>query len=143
MAGIVVGVDGSPQSQAALDWALDEAVLRNAHLTALAVAPAVSGYWGIVSQTDPSHEEQERVNRAAKEMVDKAAQRHGHQQVTVRTVAGVPADELIKASEDADLLVVSARGGGGFARLRMGSVSTQVTAHAHCPVVVVQSGADH
>ncbi|HYB86743.1 MAG TPA: universal stress protein [Streptosporangiaceae bacterium] len=143
MAGIVVGVDGSPQSQAALDWALDEAVLRNAHLTALAVAPAVSGYWGIVSQTDPSHEEQERVNRAAKEMVDKAAQRHGHQQVTVRTVAGVPADELIKASQDADLLVVSARGGGGFARLRMGSVSTQVTAHAHCPVVVVQSGADH
>ena len=143
MAGIVVGVDGSPQSQAALDWALDEAVLRNAHLTALAVAPAVSGYWGIVSQTDPSHEEQERVNRAAKEMVDKAAQRHGHQQVTVRTVAGVPADELIKASQDADLLVVSARGGGGFARLRMGSVSTQVTAHAHCPVVVVQSSADH
>jgi len=143
MAGIVVGVDGSPQSQAALDWALDEAVLRNAHLTALAVAPAVSGYWGIVSQTDPSHEEQERVNRAAKEMVDKAAQRHGHQQVTVRTVAGVPADELVKASEGADLLVVAARGSGGFARLRMGSVSTQVTAHARCPVVVVQSAADH
>ena len=40
MSGIVVGVDGSPQSQAALDWALDEAKLRNAHLTALAVAPA-------------------------------------------------------------------------------------------------------
>jgi len=142
MAGIVVGVDGSPHSQAALDWALDEAALRNAHLTALAVAPAVTGYWGIFSQADPSQEEQERVNQAAKDMVDKAAQRHGHQQVTVRTVAGVPADELIKASQDADLLVVAARGAGGFARLRMGSVSTQVTAHSRCPVVVVQGGAD-
>jgi nucleotide-binding universal stress UspA family protein len=141
MSGIVVGVDGSPHSQAALDWALDEAALRNAHLTALAVAPAASGYWGIFSQADPSQEEQERVNQAAKDMVDKAAQRHGHQQVTVRTVAGVPADELVKASEGADLLVVAARGAGGFARLRMGSVSTQVTAHAHCPVVVVQSAA--
>jgi nucleotide-binding universal stress UspA family protein len=143
MSGIVVGVDGSPHSQAALDWALDEAALRNAHLTALAVAPAASGYWGIFSQSDPSQEEQQRVNQAAKDMVDKAAQRHGHQQVTVRTVAGVPADELVKASEGADLLVVAARGAGGFARLRMGSVSTQVTAHAHCPVVVVQSAADH
>jgi nucleotide-binding universal stress UspA family protein len=143
MSGIVVGVDGSPHSQAALDWALDEAALRNAHLTALAVAPAVTGYWGIFSQADPSQQEQERINQAAKDMVDKAAQRHGHQQVTVRTVAGVPADELVKASEGADLLVVAARGSGGFARLRMGSVSTQVTAHAHCPVVVVQSAADH
>ena len=143
MSGIVVGVDGSPQSQAALDWALDEAKLRNAHLTALAVAPAATGYWGIFSQADPSQQEQERVNQAAKDMVDKAAQRHGHQQVTVRTVAGVPSDELVKASEDADLLVVAARGGGGFARLRMGSVSTQVSAHAHCPVVVVRSDAEH
>jgi nucleotide-binding universal stress UspA family protein len=143
MAGIVVGVDGSPHSQAALDWALDEAKLRNAHLTALAVAPAATGLWGITSQFDTSQEQQEKVNQAAKDMVDKAAQRHGHQQVTVRTLSGVPADELIKASADADLLVVGPRGSGGFARLRMGSVSTQVTAHAHCPVVIARSGADH
>jgi nucleotide-binding universal stress UspA family protein len=143
MAGIVVGVDGSPHSQAALDWALDEAKLRNAHLTALAVAPAPTGLWGITSPSTPSHEAQEKVNQAAKDMVDKAAQRHGHQQVTVKTVAGVPSDELVKASQDADLLVVANRGSGGFARLRMGSVSTQVTAHAHCPVVVVRSDADH
>jgi|SRR5215472_3905196 len=143
MSGIVVGVDGSSHSQAALDWALDEAKLRNAHLTALAVAPAATGLWGITSQFDTSQEQQEKVNQAAKDMVDKAAQRHGHQQVTVRTVSGVPADELIKASADADLLVVGPRGGGGFARLRMGSVSTQVTAHAHCPVVIARSSADN
>jgi nucleotide-binding universal stress UspA family protein len=143
MSGIVVGVDGSPHSQNALDWALDEAALRNAHLTALAVAPAATSVWGITSQFSPSQETQEKVNQAAKDMVDKTLERHSHQQVSVRTVSGVPADELVKASDDADLVVVAARGAGGFARLKMGSVSTQVAAHAHCPVVVVQSGADH
>jgi nucleotide-binding universal stress UspA family protein len=57
--------------------------------------------------------------------------------VTVRAFSGVAADELINASADAELLVVGARGAGGFARLVMGSVSTQVTHHALCPVVVV------
>jgi nucleotide-binding universal stress UspA family protein len=55
----------------------------------------------------------------------------------VRTLSGVPAEELIKASEGADLLVVGARGAGGFKRLAMGSVSSQVSRHANCPVVVV------
>lgn len=49
----------------------------------------------------------------------------------------MPADELIKASEGADLLAVGARGAGGFRRLVMGSVSSQVSHHAHCPVVIV------
>ena len=57
--------------------------------------------------------------------------------VTVRSVSGSPAAELIKAGAGADLLVVGARGSGGFARLLMGSVSAQVTHHAPCPVVIV------
>jgi len=59
--------------------------------------------------------------------------------VTVRAVSGIPAQELINASHDADLLVVGSRGGGGFAGLRMGSVSSQVVHHAACPVVVVRN----
>jgi len=143
MSGIVVGVDGSPHSMSALDWALGEAALRKAHLTVLAVAPAAASIWGIAGQFSPSQETVDKVNKAAEEVVDKAISRHGHQEVTVRTVTGVPADELIKASQDADLLVVAARGAGGFRRLRMGSVSDQVARHAHSPVVIVPVGDEH
>ncbi len=136
----MVGVDGSPNSQKALDWALDEAALRKAHLTVLAVASAAASFWTTTGQFSPSPETQEKVNQAAIDLVDKAVSRHGHQEVTVRTLSGVPADELVKASADADLLVVGARGAGGFARLRLGSVSAQASHHAQCPVVIVPSG---
>ena len=55
----------------------------------------------------------------------------------MRAVCGLAAGELIGASAGADLLIIGARGAGGFARLVMGSVSTQVTQHARCPVAVV------
>jgi len=58
-------------------------------------------------------------------------------EVTVSVAEGDPAEELVKASRDADLLVVGSRGSGGFARLLMGSVSSQVTHHAACPVVII------
>jgi nucleotide-binding universal stress UspA family protein len=58
-------------------------------------------------------------------------------EVTVSVSAGDPAEELVKAPRDADMLVVGSRGSGGFARLLMGSVSSQVTHHAACPVVII------
>ena len=140
MSGIVVGVDGSAHSQSALDWALTESALRHVPVTVLAVAPAAASIWGITAQFDPSEENLGKVKQAAQALVDKAVAGHSGQTVTVHTVSGVPADELIKASEGADLLVVAARGAGGFARLSMGSVSSQVSRHAHCPVVVVPAG---
>jgi nucleotide-binding universal stress UspA family protein len=143
MSGIVVGVDGSPHSQKALDWAINEAALRNAHLNVVAVAPAAASIWGITGQFSPAQETVDKVSHAAKDVVDKAISRQGYQDVSLHTVSGVPADELVKASQDADLLVVAARGAGGFARLRMGSVSNQVSHHAACPVVIVPAGEGH
>jgi nucleotide-binding universal stress UspA family protein len=57
--------------------------------------------------------------------------------VDVRAINGFVVKELVDASQDADLVVVGIRGGGGFARLLMGSVSSEVVQHSACPVVVV------
>ena len=71
--------------------------------------------------------------------MDKAAgEIGGAPEITVNIGTGDAAEELIKASQDADMLVVGSRGGGGFARLLMGSVSSQVVHHALCPVVVIR-----
>jgi nucleotide-binding universal stress UspA family protein len=137
MAGIVVGVDGSSHSQNALNWALTESALRQVPVTVLAVAPAPASIWGITGGLPPTDEALQRVRHAAQEMVDKSVAHSGGQPVTVQVVSGVPADEVIKASEDADMVVLGARGTGGFKRLAMGSVSSQVSRHAHSPVVVV------
>jgi nucleotide-binding universal stress UspA family protein len=59
--------------------------------------------------------------------------------VTVTAISGFPAQTLIDASSGVDMLVVGTRGGVGFAPLVLGSVSSQVVHHAHCPVVVVPS----
>ena len=107
-------------------------------MTVLAVAPAAASIWGITGQFDPAPETQEKVRKAAEEIVKEAASRHGNQQVTVRTVSGVPADELIKASEGADLLVVGARGAGRLREdCRWARSALRCPRHAHCPVVIV------
>jgi nucleotide-binding universal stress UspA family protein len=73
------------------------------------------------------------------EFVDKVASEIGETvpEVTVSVATGDAAEELVKASRDADMLVVGSRGSGGFRKLLVGSVSSQVTHHAACPVVIV------
>jgi nucleotide-binding universal stress UspA family protein len=145
MPGITVGVDGSDGSMLALDWAMREAALRHAALTVLAVHEvAVSGWTRrpIISPGDQEAEDAAR--QAAEEAVAKVASQLGGSQpasVTVRAVSGTPSQTLVDASADSDLIVVGSRGGGGFARLLVGSTSTQVVHHAACPVVVVRQQA--
>jgi nucleotide-binding universal stress UspA family protein len=57
--------------------------------------------------------------------------------VTVRGVSGLPAEAILDAAKDADMIVVGSRGAGGFSRLLMGSVSSQVAHHAHVPVLII------
>ena len=141
MSGIVVGVDGSEHSRRTLEWAMKEAVLHHAPLTVLTVHQVAESYWTgnpIIYPADQPEEEKSR--HAAEEAVSSVVSRLGDAappSVTVRAVSGIPAQELVNASHDADLVVVGSRGGGGFAGLRMGSVSSQVVHHAACPVVVV------
>jgi len=141
MPGIIVGVDGSSHSARALEWAISQGALQRAAVTVLAVRPVPASPWTgnpVVIAQDPA--ELEKLRQQAEEMTLKVTDQLGDARptsVSVRVVNGFPAKELIDASRDADLVVVGSRGAGGFARLLVGSVSSQVVHHAHCPVVVV------
>ena len=141
MSGIIVGIDGSNHSIRALEWAANQAAVQNAPLTVLTVHLVLQSGWTGNPITFPEDsEELEKERQAAEEMTLKVTSQLGEARpasVKVRAVSGFPSQELIKASEEADLLVVGSRGAGGFARLLAGSVSSQVVHHAHCPVVVV------
>ncbi len=145
MPGIIVGVDESVHSTNALRWAMQEAVLRQLPLTVMTVMPAqvrpaTEIYWGIRSYT-PNSTNEDYVRAALQELTEKAGSEIGGTipEITVSVAAGNPAEELVNASRDADMLVLGRRGSGGFGRLLMGSVSSQVTHHAVCPVLVIPS----
>ncbi len=141
MSGIIVGIDGSHNAHHALEWAMKEAAIRNAPLTVLTVHEVAASYWTGNPITLPADEPaREKARQAAEDAVAKAASELGGSRpasVTVRAITGFAAGELITAAGDADLIVVGSRGGGGFAKLLVGSVSSQVVHHAKCPVVVV------
>jgi nucleotide-binding universal stress UspA family protein len=143
MSGITVGIDGSAHSARALEWAIKEAAIRHAPVTVLTVHTVpMSGWTGNPITLPQDAADQEKAQRAAEEMTLKVTSQLGAAQpssVTVRAISGFPVQELIDASRTADLLVVGSRGAGGFARLMIGSVSSQVVHHAHCPVVVIPS----
>ena len=143
MPGITVGVDGSVHAQRALEWAAKEAGMRHVPLTVLAVHQVASNQWTGNPITYPEDApEVEKVRQAAEELTQKVI---GHIQpgptsVTVRAVNDVASRALIEASADCDLIVVGSRGVGGFSRLMLGSVSSQLASHGHCPVVVIRDG---
>lgn len=141
MPGIIVGIDGSDHSRHALEWAIREAAVRHAPLTVFTVQQAVVGYWGSPVLYPGDEDLVEHGRKMAQEETDSVLEQIGVElrpaSVTVRAVIGLPAEALLEAAADADMLVVGSRGAGGFKRLLMGSVSTQVTHHAPCPVVVI------
>lgn len=141
MAEIVVGVDGSEHSVDALRWAAEEARLRGATLKVVAsfATPIMStGYE--VAAPDPSDlaAASNTMLGAAIDTIREDGVLDGVDVVT-EALEGHAGEQLIRLSADADLLVVGARGHGGFLGLLMGSVTTYVVNHAVCPVVVVRS----
>ena len=139
MAGIVVGVDGSGHSRKALERAAAEAATHGAPLTVLTIHQAIRDVYGGVSHYQDDAALTDKAKEAAQAETDQVLAALGSQpaSVTVTAVHGLPVDELIKASQGADMLVLGRRGTGGFARLTMGSVTSQVAHHAHCPVLIV------
>jgi nucleotide-binding universal stress UspA family protein len=139
MPGIVVGVDGSAHSRKALERAAAEAAAHGAPLIVLVIHQAVRDVYGSASHYGDDAALTEKAKEAAQAETDQVLAAAGAKpaSVTVTAVHGLPVDELVKASEGADMIVLGRRGMGGFVRLLMGSVSSQVAQHAQCPVLIV------
>jgi nucleotide-binding universal stress UspA family protein len=119
---------------------MNEAALRHTPLTVLSVHQVIRGWTGADAGPYPGDAALvEETRAAAQKATDKALAAHGcaRPEVVVKAVTGVPAETLVAATADADMIVVGSRGAGGFERLTMGSVGDQVARHARCPVVIV------
>ncbi|MCX2924768.1 universal stress protein [Streptomyces sp. NEAU-W12] len=144
---VVLGVDGSPAGAKAIDFAFAEASLRGAELVALHSWTS----WNAPAPT-PQDEKAPYASRpgelgAAEERLLSEAlagrqERHPGVKVRHEVVHGGTREALIGASRTAQLLVVGARGRGGFSGLLLGSVSQAMLHHAHCPVAVVRGGGE-
>ena len=136
---IVVGVDGSPHSKAALRWAITQARLIDAIVEAVGLAaPALaysptarhpSGMRATASPRSP--------RRSSPRRYDVAGQHDKAVEIRTRVVQGHPVQVLLEAATGAQLLVLGSRGHGTFAGLLLGSVSQHCVQHAPCPVLVV------
>lgn len=136
-ARILVGVDGSETSRAALRWAMDEARLRHAAVDVVHAwhMPYIHSYpYAVV---DLPLEEFEREARQLLDRMVGGADTTGVAAVEPILVCDGAARALLDVAKGADLLIVGSRGRGGFTGLLLGSVSQQVVHHAPCPVVVI------
>jgi nucleotide-binding universal stress UspA family protein len=135
---IVVGVDGSDSSKAALRWAIRQAKLTGGCVEAVTAWRYPTGY-GMGPVADSIDFE-----GAAKNTLTEALNQVGglEPDVTVRPVVaeGHAAEVLLHESKGADLLVVGSRGHGGFTSALVGSVSLYCVLHSHCPILVVRDG---
>jgi nucleotide-binding universal stress UspA family protein len=145
---IVVGVDGSPPSLAALRFAAEEAGLRSAQLVAIHawsfVSPPALVDSGMIPMADVDLVGQLEVEReSARAELDSAiaAAFPGGPpaELETRFVEGSAGDVLVDESNGADLVVVGSSGKSGLASALLGSVSRHVAVHARCPVVVVKA----
>jgi nucleotide-binding universal stress UspA family protein len=136
---IVVGVDSSDSSKAALAWAVRQAALTGATVDVVAAwqVPAIFGF--TYTMTPDTSELDRGVHRALAEAVTAAAKLAPEVEIRPLIVQDNPAAALLDAAKGADLLVVGSRGHGGFTEALLGSVGQHCVHHAKCPVVVVRS----
>lgn len=145
--GIVVGVDGSPSSMAAVQWAARDAEMRNIPLRLVhVIAPIITpiepagGPWPKV-QVPPEYSK--LLEAEAKELIDQCrravteATSQPNLQVSSEVVFAPIISTLVEMSKQAEMVVVGCRGRGEVARSLLGSVSSGVVHHAHCPVAVI------
>ncbi|MFB6679187.1 universal stress protein [Streptomyces sp. NPDC057684] len=134
---IVVGVDGSPSSRAALRWAVRYAGLVGGRVEAVSAWEVAGMASWSAPAVDTDFDEGE-AERGLVEEVRAVLGEDGGSLVHERLVRGNAAEVLVDAAEGAEMLVVGSRGHGGFRRALLGSVSQQVAQHAPCPVTIIR-----
>lgn len=139
MEKIVVGVDGSEGSRAALRWAWDEAKVHGATLEIVTAwqYPITTSLPAFGSMPTPDDLEGEARQAMLAIVAEEGISADGGVTITTLVAEGTAVQALLGAAERADLLVVGSRGHGGFTGLLVGSVSQQCVSHSRVPVVVV------
>jgi nucleotide-binding universal stress UspA family protein len=125
---IVVGVDGSPWSRAAMTFAFEEAALHDVQLVAVCALADAPGMLGGAREIEEDFDQMRRSEE--KEHPEIAVIRH--------VAAGSPRSALLAAAARAQMLVVGCRGLGGVEGMSLGSVAQAVVHHSPCPVGVVR-----
>jgi len=139
---IVVGIDGSPSSKAALAWAVRQAERTGGTIEAVTawhhpiVLAAPFGPACVLPETDFAEVAAHVLSQVVSETVDQA----GPVKVSSMVREGKPDEVLLEAAQGADLLVVGSRGHAGLTEALLGSVSQHCVHHAQCPVVIVRAG---
>ncbi|WP_017540869.1 universal stress protein [Nocardiopsis halophila] len=134
---IVVGVDGSPSSLKALDWALGQARATGAAVEAVKAWDVPVSY-GMEALVLPYEDLAKGARETLTAEVEEQAAGFPWERLSQRVVRGHPAAVLVELASGADLLVVGSHGHGAFASALLGSVGQQCVQHAPCPVVVVR-----
>jgi len=137
---IVVGIDGSEPSRAALRWAATEAHRRNVGLQVVTCWSYPPMPFGVYELPISGGSLAAEARQAAEAEVDEVlGADRSSLDVQIAVVEGAPSLRLLDYDEAADLLVVGSRGRGGFAGLLLGSVSQHLAEHARCPVVIIRT----
>lgn len=142
MGAIVVGIDGSDGSRAALRWALEEGRVRDATVHAVFAwhSSPVAGLASIGAFPARDLIEEAARTELARIVDEEQLADRTDPEVVTSLVESSPAPALLEAADGADLLVVGSRGHGAFSGMLLGSVSQHCVTHSPCPVVVVPSG---
>jgi nucleotide-binding universal stress UspA family protein len=143
--GIIVGIDGSPESDAAVNWAAHDAAIRGLPLTVVHVESPAAATWSQAPVLEESPGEQQAEGRSLLAHASAIARDAIATPDTARVhitgellSSSTPVPTLVDQSKDAELIVVGSRGRGALSRSILGSVSAGLIRHAHCPVALIR-----
>ena len=136
---IVVGVDGSESSLAALRWAARQADLTGAPLEIVSAWEWPASYSGWDTPPPPDYDPADEARRQLDKAVSAVLTPGDESEIRLSVIEGHAAPVLVALSKTADLVVVGSHGHGEFVGMLLGSVSEYCVTHCHCPVVVIRS----